>query len=54
MTGTVDYVTRDDSGACKEIIEAALEAAGCAWALESIQYEDDTGLIHWEWSWEVA
>lgn len=54
LTGTVDYFTRDASGACKDVIEAALESSGCWWALESIQYEDDTGLIHWEWSWEVA
>lgn len=53
LTGTVDYFTRDDSGACKDEIEAALEAAGCAWALNSVQFEDDTGLIHWEWTFEV-
>lgn len=54
LVGTVDYFTRDASGACREIIEAALESSGCAWALNSIQFEADTGYIHWEWTFEVA
>ena len=32
----------------------ALDAAGIAWYLNSIQYEEDTGLIHYEWVWEVV
>lgn len=54
MTGTVDYFTRDATGACKAVIETALENAGCAWYLNSVQYENDTGYVHWEWVWEVV
>ena len=54
LTGTVDYFTRDASGACKAVIEAALESSCEAWYLNSVQYEDDTGYIHWEWVWEVC
>ena len=25
-----------------------------SWRLESVQYEDDTDLIHYEWTWSVA
>lgn len=48
ITGTIDYFTRKDDGSVQETIENALEGV-CAWRLNSIQYEDDTGLIHYEW-----
>lgn len=47
--GTLDYFTRDDTGAPKAAIEAALEAGNVAWYLNTIQFEDDTGYIHYEW-----
>ena len=52
--GTVDWFTRDDAMPAKPIIEAALTAAGCAWYLNSIQMEDDTGYIHLEWVFQGA
>ena len=48
-TGTVDLFTRDDSDAPRNAIEAVLNAAECAWTLNTVQYEDDTGYIHYEW-----
>lgn len=48
VTGTIDYFTRIDDGSPKKTVEAALEGV-CAWRLNSIQYEEDTGLIHYEW-----
>ena len=51
-TGTIDYFTRDDTGTPRATIEAALNGV-CAWYLNSIQYEDDTGLIHLEWVWSI-
>lgn len=53
VEGTVDYYTRDDSLAAKSAIEDALTGAGCAWYLNSIQFEDDTGYIHLEWVFQV-
>ena len=32
----------------------ALEGIGASWYLNSVQYEEDTGLIHYEWYWEVV
>ena len=26
----------------------------CGWRLESVQYEDETNLIHFEWTWRIA
>ena len=43
------YFTRDDSGEPRRTIERALNALRCPWRLNSIQYEDDTGFIHYEW-----
>lgn len=54
VEGTVDYYTRDDSGTPQRVIEAALNGLDmCSWYLNSIQFEQDTGFIHYEWVFEV-
>ena len=53
ITGTVDLFTQTLEGEpLIEAIPAALNGK-CAWWLGSVQYEDDTGLLHVEWIWEV-
>ena len=52
--GTIDYFTRDDSGTPKTTIEAKLDAANIMYRLESIQFEDETGYIHYEWVFEIG
>ena len=47
-TGTVDYFTRDNSDSPRSTIEAVLNQY-CAWQLNSVQFEEDTGYIHYEW-----
>lgn len=54
LQGTVDYFTRDDSGTPKATIEAALDSVPAAWYLSSIQFESDTGYIHYEWVFECG
>lgn len=54
LQGTVDYFTRDDSGYPKIVIELALDSVPVAWYLNSIQFEEDTGYIHYEWVWECG
>ena len=51
MSGYVDYFTRDDSGAPKAAIEQAMTDAGIVWHLDAIQYENDTGYIHYTWEY---
>lgn len=51
LTGSVDYYTRSDAEEVKTKIETALKTSGLAWWLESIQYENDTRFIHYEWRW---
>ena len=53
LGGTVDLFTGDpEDTALFEGIQAALDRV-CCWRLNSIQYEEDTGLTHYEWRWEV-
>lgn len=52
--GYVDLYTKQAKDKLIEAIPAALEAAGVAFYLNSVQFEDDTGLLHCEWRWEAA
>lgn len=47
--GFVDYFTRVSSEVPRNTIEQALDGV-CAFSLRSVQYEDDTGYIHYEWA----
>lgn len=51
MNGFVDYFTRDDSGAPKETIEKAMTDEGIVFHLDAVQYENDTGYIHYTWEY---
>lgn len=50
----VDYFTRDGSGTPKKTIETALNGICCAWYLNSVQFEYQTGYLHYEWVVEVG
>lgn len=45
----VDYFTRDDTGTPQTTIEAVLDGLNVPWYLDTIQYEDTTGYIHYTW-----
>lgn len=51
--GTVDLYTSNETDPLRESIPAALNACGCCWYKNSTQYENETGLIHDEWVFEV-
>lgn len=54
ITGTIDYFTKTENDPVVKQIETALDSAdGLAWYLNSIQYEQDTGYIHYEWVFEI-
>lgn len=50
QTGLYSWV---ESIPAKTAIENALTKSGCAWYLNSIQFEQDTGYVHIEWVWQV-
>ena len=53
IQGTIDYFTRNEYDANFFKIQNVLNSMDIAWSLNSVQYEDDTQLIHYEWLWEV-
>lgn len=54
ITGTADLFTRTEFDPLADSVQDVLEGLGCAWNLESVQYEEDTNLIHMEWRWRIA
>lgn len=50
--GTIDLYTNADADPLTQSILAALETIGAAYYLNSVQYEEETGLVHFEWVWE--
>lgn len=54
IQGTIDYFTKKDGGETADQIQDALDKAdGVTYQLSSVQYEEETGFIHYEWLWEV-
>lgn len=54
-SGTIDLFCRSDESENPASVESILESVECcAWYLTSIQYEEETGLVHYEWAFEVA
>ena len=54
VTGTTDLFTKQELDPWAAQFEGELSAAGIAWYLNSVQYEEDTGFYHYEWVWEVV
>lgn len=54
VTGSTDLFTKQELDPWRSAMEAAFDASGLiVWRLNSVQYEEDTGFWHYEWSWEV-
>ena len=54
VTGTSDLFTKNEFDPWKENFEKALDNANIPWALNSVDYEEDTGFYHYEWTWTVV
>ena len=52
--GTIDYFTLKEFDPVVDAVQNALNAAGIGFRVNSVQYEDDTNLIHYEWDFWVA
>ena len=52
--GTTDYYTQTEYDPAIDDIQDTLENISAAWSLNSVQYEEATKLIHYEWEWNVA
>jgi hypothetical protein len=54
LTGTIDYFTKAENDPVVQQIEDTLDTDdSLAWQLNSVQYEQDTGYIHYEWAFEI-
>ena len=53
VTGTTDLFTKQEFDPWAEAIGQSLSEHGVAWALSSVQFEEDTRFWHYEWTWEV-
>lgn len=53
ITGTTDYFTKEEFDPNFNLIQKAFNDFNLSWELNSIQYEEDTKYIHYEWVWEV-
>lgn len=51
--GTIDYFTQTEFDAVTDSIQNALDDAEVGFRLNSVDYEDDTKLIHYEWEFWV-
>ncbi len=54
LTGTIDLFTKEENDPMFQQIQEKLNSLDLSWRLNSIQYEDDTGYIHYEWVWELG
>ena len=54
LTGTIDFFTKTEQDPAREEIQRVLGDAEISYSLNSVQYEEETGYIHYEWRWEVA
>lgn len=53
-TGTIDLYTKIENDPLFINIPIAVESVGASWYLNSVQYEDETGLLHYEWVFTVV
>lgn len=54
IQGTIDYYTTEEYDKMVDGIQGALNNAEISYRLNSVQYEDETKFIHYEWIFEVV
>lgn len=55
LHGTADYFTRKEYDLNIDVIQNNMnKTQGLSWRLNSVQYEEETNMIHFEWEFEVV
>ncbi len=49
IQGTIDYFTKTENDPNFKLIQEKLNSSDISWWLNSIQHEEKTGYIHYEW-----
>jgi hypothetical protein len=53
IVGTVDCFTKSEFDPLLDDIQQTFADLGLTWTLDAVQYETETKLIHYTWSWGV-
>lgn len=53
-SGYIDLFTKTDDDPLIKDVSAALDAAEVSFYLNSVQFEEETGLLHFEWRFDHA
>ena len=51
--GTIDLYTLQEYDPLVDEIQEQVNTLAAGWSLSSVQYEDETNLIHYEWEWSL-
>lgn len=54
ISGIVDYYTKREFDPIVDDAQEILNGEEVGWRLDSVQYEEETNLIHYQWRWWVA
>lgn len=53
IQGTIDYFTKEESDQNVRAIQSVLNDKEITWSLNSVQHEQESGYIHYEWVFEL-
>lgn len=53
VTGSTDLYTTMEFDPWAGAFEAELDRRGISWSFSSLQLEEESGFLHYEWNWEV-
>lgn len=54
LTGMIDFYTLTEFDPIADDIQEILNDENVGWMLDSVQYEEDTNLIHFQWRWWIG
>ena len=54
LSGVVDFYTLTEFDPIADAIQTVLDSEPIGWRLDSVQYEEETNLIHYQWRWWVS
>lgn len=53
VTGSTDLFTKLEYDPWARELEQSFDARGISWSLRDVQFEEETGFVHYTWDWEV-
>lgn len=53
VTGFTDLFTSVEFDPWGQALQDSFDRLGVAWSLRDVQYEEETGIIHYTWDWQV-